>query len=310
MNRTTDQDMKLIDAGVVYTAFTAAASGLASKLEQNIDITPLLEQAKELEANMTDILFQAGVEVSLSVGYSNSNKIMKAIKGELTLKLCDKIKTSLGERSENIFLLSCLLGGAIANEVAHVPREIAEPVVHHARLIAEKLSIPNRIIELTIKEKEFKQLKDSLVAQNHSIFIVHGHDDKAKEQAARLIMCLGLKPIILHEMPNKGQTVIEKFEQNAMNVVYAIVLMTPDDELKDIQGNTVKRARQNVILEWGYFAGKLGRGKVCILHKESVEIPSDILGMLYVKMDSGGAWRTTVAKEMKAAGVSVDLNKL
>ena len=62
-------------------------------------------------------------------------------------------------------------------------------------------------------------------------------------------MCLGLKPTISHEMPNKGQTVIKKIEQKSINAVYAIVLMTSDDELKDLQGNTVRRARQNVIFE-------------------------------------------------------------
>jgi predicted nucleotide-binding protein len=40
---------------------------------------------------------------------------------------------------------------------------------------------------------------------------------------------LGLKAIILHEQPNKGQTIIEKFESNASNAGFAIVLLTPND---------------------------------------------------------------------------------
>jgi predicted nucleotide-binding protein len=43
------------------------------------------------------------------------------------------------------------------------------------------------------------------------IFIVHGHDEAAKEKVAGFIRALGLNPVILHEKPNKGRTLIEKF---------------------------------------------------------------------------------------------------
>ena len=68
--------------------------------------------------------------------------------------------------------------------------------------------------------------------------------------------------------------------------------------------------RQNVILELGYFMGKLGRERVCVLHKEEVELPSDIYGILYVSMDSSDGWQLKLAKEMKQAGLPIDLNKL
>jgi predicted nucleotide-binding protein len=41
------------------------------------------------------------------------------------------------------------------------------------------------------------------------------------------------------------------------------------------------RARQNVILELGWFMAKLGRRRVAILYKGELEIPSDILGIVY-----------------------------
>ncbi len=42
------------------------------------------------------------------------------------------------------------------------------------------------------------------------------------------------------------------------------------------------RARQNVVLELGMVLARLGRNRVAILHKGSVELPSDISGLLYI----------------------------
>lgn len=70
-----------------------------------------------------------------------------------------------------------------------------------------------------------------------------------------------------------------------------------------------KRARQNVILELGFFLGKLGRKRVCALYEEGVEIPSDYDGVIFVPLDKNGAWHLSLAKELKAAGLSIDLNK-
>jgi predicted nucleotide-binding protein len=145
----------------------------------------------------------------------------------------------------------------------------------------------------------------------NDIFIVHGHDEGIKECVTRFIEKLGLKAVVLHEKPNLGRTIIEKFEDYS-NVGFAIVLMTPDDigapaeSPEDRKG----RSRQNVIFELGYFIGKLGRKKVCVLYKEDVEILSDYQGVLYISMDINNAWKISIAKEIREAGISVDLNKL
>src|ERR1017187_1474188 len=118
---------------------------------------------------------------------------------------------------------------------------------------------------------------------SNSIFIVHGHDDGAKEKVARFLEKLGLIPIILQEQINRGRTVLEKFEDFTAKAGFAIILITADDYGYPI-GNEIKkalRARQNVILELGYFAGKLGREKTFVLRKGDVEFPSDILGLGY-----------------------------
>jgi predicted nucleotide-binding protein len=144
---------------------------------------------------------------------------------------------------------------------------------------------------------------------SREIFLVHGRDDAAKESVARFLESLDCRPIILHEQPNMGRTVIEKFEAHS-DVRYAVVLLTPDDFGGLASGEEPKpRARQNVILELGYFIGKLGRARVCALFDERVEIPSDIHGVIFVRYDPGGGWRLRLAGEIRAAGIPVDLNR-
>ena len=151
-----------------------------------------------------------------------------------------------------------------------------------------------------------------VLSSSSSVFIVHGHDETAKLDVARTIEKMGLSAIILHEQPNQGRTVIEKFESNASEVGFAIILLTPDDIGAALgkEDNLQPRARQNVVLELGYFSALLGRDRVAVLYKEAVEIPSDYLGVVYTKMDEAGSWKFALAKELKIAGVDVDLNTL
>ncbi len=141
------------------------------------------------------------------------------------------------------------------------------------------------------------------------VFIVHGRNERLQEKVARFVEKLGLEAVILHEQPNKGRTIIEKFIGHA-DVAYAVVLLTADD-MGSLNGSTdlKPRARQNVIFELGYFFGRVGRDKVCALYEEGVEILSDYSGVLYVTLDANDAWKFKLAKEMKEAGLPIDLNR-
>lgn len=145
----------------------------------------------------------------------------------------------------------------------------------------------------------------------HKVFLVHGHDERVLHEMARFLEKLDQQTIVLREQPNQGRTIIEKFEQYS-DVGFAVVLLTPDDKggkVNDPPESLRARARQNVILELGYFLGKLGRNRVCAVFRSGVEIPSDYSGVIYLEFDDNGAWRLAVAREMKAAGLHVDLNK-
>lgn len=155
------------------------------------------------------------------------------------------------------------------------------------------------------------RISPSLVLpMSNKVFIVHGHDGEARETVARFLGNIGFEPIILHEQANKGRTIIEKVEANA-DVGFAVVLLTPDD-LGRAKGDTElePRARQNVLLELGYFMARLGRDKVCALRKGEVSIPSDFAGVVWETMDDAGAWKQKLARELGAAGHTVDWNKV
>jgi predicted nucleotide-binding protein len=145
-----------------------------------------------------------------------------------------------------------------------------------------------------------------------SVFIVHGHENETKETVARYVEKLGFRAIVLHEQPNKGKTIIEKFESFADRVDFTIILLTPDDIGASIsKKNEPKyRARQNVIFEFGFFTAKVGRSKVCALVKGNIEIPSDYSGVIYIPIDESGAWKMALVKEMKNAGLVIDPDKL
>lgn len=164
-----------------------------------------------------------------------------------------------------------------------------------------------------IDEKKIEKDRNGKINENkkvgNKVFIVHGHDNGLKEEIARFIEKLGLEVIILHEQANNGNTIIEKFEKNANEIGYAIILYTPCDKgfsSKDGEG----RARQNVIFEHGFFIGKLGRKYVAAIKKDNVEVPSDLSGILYIEYDTKGAWKFELAKEMKGIGFNIDLNHI
>lgn len=143
----------------------------------------------------------------------------------------------------------------------------------------------------------------------NSVFLIHGHDNGAKNEVARFLERLELDVVVLHEQPDQGRTIMEKFEQYT-NVEYVVALLTPDDVGRRRDSGTLHtRARQNVIFELGFFTGHLGRHNVCALTKGDIEIPSDYSGVIYVRLDGDGAWKLRLVKELRAAGLAVDANK-
>lgn len=159
-------------------------------------------------------------------------------------------------------------------------------------------------------ENEIVKVEEKKEMDYTKVFIVHGRDNEAKQEVARFIEKLGLEAIILHEQVSRSHTIIEKIEEYS-NVGYAVVIYTPCDEGR-LKGEKEfnSRARQNVVFEHGFLMGKIGRKNVCALVKGNIETPNDISGVVYENMDIGGAWKLSIAKELKAAGYQIDINNI
>lgn len=173
---------------------------------------------------------------------------------------------------------------------------LIETIIEELKLFPEEVDIEN------IKDKSIDCSK---------VFIVHGHDDGAKNEVARFIEKLGFEANILHEQIDSGATIIEKLEKHT-DVGFAIVLYTACDVggVRSKPEDLKPRARQNVVFEHGLLIGKIGRANVVALVKGDLEIPNDISGVVYKSMDISGAWKYSIAREMKSSGYDVDMNKV
>lgn len=171
------------------------------------------------------------------------------------------------------------------------------------------------IEEDTFGELRSNKSRGGSPALSNKVFVVHGHDQGLKTDVEQFIHSIGLEPIVLHRQPDKGRTLIEKFEQHS-DVGYAFILLTPDEiaytidqeESPDSSRKKERRSRPNVIFEFGYFVGKLGRDRVCCLYKEGVVLPSDLNGLVYKKIDgSVESQGIAIIKELKAVGYKIQM---
>ncbi len=176
-------------------------------------------------------------------------------------------------------------------KVQHEREKINASVVTLERLV-EKLPLidePENMQGFSSVERTF----------TNKCFIVHGHNEARKFEIARYIENdLKRRTVILHEQPNKGRTIMEKFEDYS-KVDFAVALWTADDLGKaKASAELNDRARQNVIFETGFFIGQLGRQNVIVLYEDGVEIPSDYSGVVFITL--AGNWKDDLRKEVDA----------
>ncbi|MCI2283923.1 nucleotide-binding protein [Colwellia sp. MSW7] len=177
-----------------------------------------------------------------------------------------------------------------------------------------------QILAGTLKNDVYGELKkekstSTSVALSNKVFIVHGHDQGLKTDVERFVHEIGLIPVVLHREADEGATVIEKFEKHS-DVGFAFILLTPDEvgytvdqiDIPESDKTVEFRARPNVIFEFGYFVGRLGRNRVCCLHKGDVVLPSDLNGLVYKKVDgSVDPQAYAIIKELKTAGYKINM---
>ena len=200
--------------------------------------------------------------------------------------------------------------GRGARDDGHEARQyVTEGKVQAVQILRSAINWLNDEIDDVAENTPAAVHVQAVTALSQKIFIVHGHDEGARQTVARFIERIGFEAIILSEQANQGRTVIEKIEVHR-DVGFAVVLLTPDDVGGKDTDSLRPRARQNVLLELGYFIGLLGRQHVCTLAKGDLEIPTDFAGVVWESLDDLGAWKTALARELKAAGYPIDWNKV
>jgi hypothetical protein len=132
--------------------------------------------------------------------------------------------------------LRCWLFGAASSQTARLCRR--SRVWIRSSFVAARVDGLHRISVRSLSRGNAAGVSVVEAELSKKVFVVHGHDGEPKEAMARFLQSLGFEPVILHEQPNGGRTIIEKFEKNA-DVGFAVVLLTPDD----VGGNTFKRGR-------------------------------------------------------------------
>jgi predicted nucleotide-binding protein len=268
---------------------------------QHLNTIARLLQHQDLKLINESLITGIDLDAFLAAGKSTQSSMV----GSASLLWPDDVRQRLG-----IKFLLVLRFGADPREVANFGHTFynsySNKIMNDVRAVINQLIIP---FVRDYKEYVLNNGRTEtklIMPLSKKVFIVHGHDGEARETLARFIEAIGFQPIILHEQANLGRTVIEKVEAHS-DVGFAVVLLTPDDLGKAKSDSELEpRARQNVLLELGYFIARLGRPKVCALKKGKVQIPSDFAGVIWEIMDDTGGWKLKLAKELQAVGHTVD----
>ena len=194
--------------------------------------------------------------------------------------------------------------GDLAYQAQELQRDI-ETYINRLQSLLDRVELYEESPAVTTPPTSTTPSDPRRTAKGTAVFIVHGRAGREVE-VARTVEQLGLEAIILQERLHGGSsTLIEKLEREARPCGYTLVVYTGDDEGR-IFGSSdayMRRARENVVLELGYFIALLGRDCVTILHDPAVTVPSDFHGVGYYTLDSGGAWKDRVAGELRRAGL-------
>ena len=250
-----------------------------------ISLKDLIEKGEKIKAGIKFVPSESGVFRTFSV-----------------YKLEDRVLYSTWKNQSIIYLQNVLKDSGALKRFEEQGDKF-EKNYYKPEFFDNMLGILNAYLSIGVEE-DFAEDKAALT---NKVFIVHGHAEAVNQEVARALEKLGLEVIILREQANSGKTIIEKFEEYAKDVNFAVILLTADDK---IEGAETFRARQNVIFEMGYFMGALGRSHVMCMLQEKVEKPGDIDGVVYTKIDDAGVWKYSLVKELKTCGYDVDANRI
>lgn len=144
-------------------------------------------------------------------------------------------------------------------------------------------------------------------ASGRRVAIVGGTDDAATQAVASFLTQLGLEAAPLGPPAVSDDTTFLDRLEGARGADYAIVLQ-PASDLAPSAGAAGLRAE--TLMEIGFLFGLLSRQRVCFLVTGKAALAPELDGLLQVHTrDDADLWHLLVAREMRKAGLDVDMNK-
>lgn len=242
------------------------------------------------------ILIEKGMEIKKKISKNRNKVVSNALKEE----------TSIWKNQCVLYVDSLKISKVIKARFDTAAINLDYNSQYRFHHIDEMLNILKALLP---QEEDAQDNQEIISPQSNKVFIVHGHNKALRDEVKNVLYEIGLQPIVLGEQANGGKTIIEKFEDYSGKVNFAIILMTADDEgkaLKDKENHL--RARQNVILEMGYFMASLKRSNVFLLLEDNIELPSDINGVGYASVHDN--WKIMLVKELRNCGYKVSADDL
>jgi predicted nucleotide-binding protein len=144
-------------------------------------------------------------------------------------------------------------------------------------------------------------------ASGHRVAVVCRLDAAVGKAAAEFVERLGLEPAMVQADASPGQSRPIDALDEVRGADYAIVML-PANELGASSGSAT--VRPEVLLEAGFLIGAVGRRRVCFLFDGPPSLAPELEGVVMRHvLDEAGVWRLLLAREMKQAGLDVDMNR-
>jgi len=156
---------------------------------------------------------------------------------------------------------------------------------------------------VSAEDSEENKVNDSFGKKR--VFI--GSSTEGKQIAQAVIGRLaanGLSALAWFDFFQNERPPLQELEQLTLQVDGAVLIATPDDQVI-VRNRQWHQARDNVLFEYGLFAGAMGRAKCGLLipDLETFRIPSDFLGVAcceYFRMDSPTEAAERIAQSLAA----------
>jgi len=298
-------------------------------IEITKNLISLISSLTQIMIFMTEGRFERAIE-KISEGLADADKSITALKDYEQLPYSDKELAQYFKQFFSIFQV--VLSGSDAwiradmvgyqGDIRRYVELLQEAVIEYRQVESIPTSHPDCIKLVSLYATQAERLKTridefskkqglhtNLTPKGDKIFIIHGHDEGKWRELQDILEDLNQEIVVLKEEPSAGETIIEKFEKLADDCCYAFALITPDDLVKK-KGNRYSQARPNVLFELGWFYGRFGRDRVCIIKKADTEMPSDLSGILSIDiLERVSEGLKEIQDELQRIGLIKDHNK-